>query len=302
METIQCLGEIGTKCVELTGGGEPMAYPHLTALIEAIAAAKMDLALVTNGTLVTPAKAAHLGRVPFVWVRVSIDAGTPEDYARIRNVPKEHWARAWEAVALLSAQKRKPYAHPESRVGVGYVLDRDNWRGVYEACRLAKGYGADNIRISSSFTPDGLSRFDGECFTSVPEQVARAKADFEDGTFQINDLSTERWHNVVVGKQEYPLCAWKEIGCVIGADANVYACCSYAYARAGLMGTIHDKTFAEMWFGEGAEWRAAHDPRRDCPIHCLYEKRNVEALRLMGDRQYATSVAAEPPPPHRNFV
>jgi hypothetical protein len=132
--------------------------------------------------------------------------------------------------------------------------------------------------------------------------VAAAKRDFECDTFRINDLSTERWHNVALGRQEYPFCAWKEIGCVIGADQNVYACCSWAYNPMGLMGSIKTQSFEEMWTGDGAAWRKAHDPRTDCRIHCLYERRNTTALTYMMDRVAAEGAANGDPPAHVNFI
>jgi len=302
-ETLGCLARMRTKCVEVTGGGEPTVYAHFDELVAAIGLSGLEFALVTNGTRITAERARAMGSLPFVWVRVSIDAGTEADYVRTRHVPAGHWVRAWEAVAHFAREKRQSYAHPESKVGVGFVVDRENWRGVYEACRLAKEAGADNIRISTSFTPDGVSRFDADCIASVPEQVRRAINTFADETFAINDLSGERMQNIVVGRQTYPFCAWKEIGCVVGADANVYSCCSLAYNRLGRMFSIAEQTFEAGWTGDGAKWRAAHDPRLGCKVQCLYEKRNLEALQLMGDPVLAAHVVARgEPPPHRNFV
>jgi wyosine [tRNA(Phe)-imidazoG37] synthetase (radical SAM superfamily) len=302
VESIACFQRMGVKCVEVTGGGEPTVYAHFDELVEEIDRAGLEFALVTNGTRITGERAARMGRLPFVWVRVSIDAGTPEEYVRTRNVPASHWDRAWEAVALFAAESRKPHAHPESTVGVGFVIDRDNWRGVYEACRLAKHHGAHNIRISSSFTPDGIGRFAAECFQSVPEQVARAKAELEDATFRIADLSAERWQNIIVGRQTYPLCAFKEVGCVVGPDANVWACCSLAFDPRGLMFSMQQQTFEDGWYGDGWAWRKAHDPRTGCPVQCLYWARNLDAMQLMGDPGYAARVADGDPPPHRNFI
>jgi MoaA/NifB/PqqE/SkfB family radical SAM enzyme len=302
IESIACFQRMGVKCVEVTGGGEPTVYAHFDELVEEIDRAGLEFAMVTNGTRITAARAARMGQLPFVWVRVSIDAGTAEDYVRTRNVPAGHWDRAWEAVALFAAESRKPHAHPDSTVGVGFVIDRDNWRGVYDACVLAKANGAHNIRISSSFTPDGIGRFAAECFQSVPEQVARAKAELEDATFHINDLSGERWQNIIVGRQTYPLCAFKEVGCVLGPDGIAYSCCSLSFNPLGRMFSIEHQTFERGWYGDGWAWRQAHDPRQGCKIQCLYYERNMEALRLMGDHGHAAEIADQPPPPHANYI
>jgi hypothetical protein len=69
------------------------------------------------------------------------------------------------------------------------------------------------------------------------------------------------------------------------------------------MYSIADQDFETGWNGEGATWRREHDPRRMCKIHCLYERRNLEALTLMGDRTAEGALrATQPAPRHRNFI
>lgn len=298
LETIQCLDAMGTKCVEITGGGEPLAYPWIESLLSALRQTSMETALVTNATLLTPALADLLAETKFVWGRVSIDAGNAAQYCKTRNVPESHWKKAWDGLRLLVERKQGP----EAAIGVGMVIDRDNWEGIYECCRLAFESGADNVRISAAFTPDGPLRFSEQSLAEIPDQLARAKSDFECSTFRIHDLFQERKHNVDYNKQTYPYCYWKEIGCVIGADQNVYACCSWAYNKMGLMGTVRTQDFKAMWEGDAWKWRQSHDPRRDCRIHCLYERRNLDALQLMGDQPLAKELANQPPPKHVNFV
>lgn len=297
-ETLSDLSDMGTKCVEVTGGGEPLTYPWLEEGLEAIKQSGLEFALVTNGERLSERLADQIADLYFAWCRVSIDAGTVEEYTRIRNVSPTHWGKAWAAVKLLSARKK----HPEAIVGVGMVVDRDNWQGIYECCRLAFDANADNVRISAAFTPEGPKRFSAEVLSGVPILIERAKRDFECSTFKIHDLFEERKHNVDYAHQTYPYCYWKEIGCVIGADQNVYACCSWAYNKMGLMGSIREQSFRQMWEGDGWKWRQAHDPRKDCRIHCLYERRNLEALQLMGDQGYANDLSKQAPPPHRNFI
>ena len=299
LETIADLDAMGCKAIEISGGGEPTTYKYFDELLEAIAQTKMDLGLVSNGVLLSPARIITLKSIPFLWARISIDAGSPEDYKKIRHTPDSHWDKAWEAVSRLAAAKR---ANSEQAVGVGFVADQANWRGLYDACRYAKDAGADNIRLSAAFTPQGLGRFGEEVFAELPAQINAAIRDFQDDSFQINELIRERWANVELGQQEYPFCYWKDVGCVIGADSNVYACCSWAYNDHGLMGSIRDQSFREAWEGDIRAWQLKHDPRRDCKIHCLYQRRNEGALRLMIDREGAQAASTAVPPAHANFL
>jgi MoaA/NifB/PqqE/SkfB family radical SAM enzyme len=297
-ETIRDLKAMGCKAVEITGGGEPTVYRHFDEMVQHLAYADIEVALVTNGSAMPAHRVKRLRDARFIWARVSIDAGDPETYCTTRHVDVKHWERAWKAVTDLSAARN----HPECAVGVGYVVDKDNAHGVLAACRLAKQHGADNVRISLSFTPDGTNRWPDGALESVARQVAEARAELEDGSFRVNDISGERAANVRVGWQHYAPCLWKDVACVIGADQNVYACCSWAYNKMGLMFSVKDQSFKDGWFGDGAKWRERHDPRRDCFIHCLQEARNKEAIRLMMDPEHAATVAAGEKPPHSNFV
>jgi len=288
---------LGTKAFEITGGGEPTAYPFFEELLVLLQDQPLDTALVTNGTLLDVRMVKILTQTRLTWARVSIDAGSAEDYCATRFAPRAHWEKAWQAVTLLATNK--PLA--ETAIGVGFVLDLHNHRHLYDCVKRAKEAGADNIRLSLSFTPDGTARW-AAVLQEVAGQIALAQTDFAGGGFTIHDLITERAQNVVLGRQTYPFCAAKEVICVIGADQNVYACCSLAYNPRGRMGSIATRSFADLWREQGWRWRQAHDPRRDCRIQCLYEKRNMEALRLMGDPVYARTLAQAEPPPHRNFI
>lgn len=298
-ETVDSLARLGVKAVELTGGGEPTVYRHFDELVALLSENGMEIALVTNGSAMPAHRVDGLREARFVWARVSIDAGDPETYCRTRHVDEKHWHRAWKAVADLAANRN----HPECAVGVGYVVDIDNAPGVLAASRLAKAARADNIRVSLSFTPNGSTRWPEGTLELVARQVAEARAELEDATFTVNDISGERAANVRTGWQHYAPCIWKDMACVIGADQNVYACCSWAYSPMGLMFSVKEQTFEQGWMGDGAVWRQKHDPRRDCVIHCLQEKRNKEAITMMMDEEHHEQiVATQPRPAHVNFV
>ena len=293
LETVACLQQLGVKAVEVSGGGEPLAYTHIDAMLSALSDTALEFALVTNGTLLDAAMAKRIAALQFTWARVSIDAGSAEDYCAIRMCPPRHWELAWEAVERLVAAKR----HPEARVGVGFTVDRINAAGLYACIQRAREVGADNVRVALSFTPDGTDRW-ASVLETVHEQADAALRDLSSPDFTVYDLTRERQHNVEHGWQQYPYCYWKDVGCVIGADQNIYACCSWAYNTQGLLGSIREQSFTELWTGDGARWRRQHDPRRDCRIHCLYETRNKAALRLMLDPEPVT----DPAPPHVNFL
>lgn len=300
LECIADWSRMGVKAIELTGGGEPLTYPHVDEFFERMTVWGAELALVSNGTALTEYRASLFGATNWKWARISIDAGDPISYATTRRVPDSHWKLAWAAVVRL-AKLRDEGVDRERRVGVGFVVDRTNWSGVYQCCKLAHEAGADNVRVALAFTPSSLLRFPPGAVAEAIRQAAQARADFPG--LKVNDLVGERRGNIAGEVQDYEYCAVKEVLCVVGGDQQVYTCCSLAFHPNGLIGSVKGQSFSKMWDTDARTLFATHDARKLCKIACLYEARNKRALELiqMTPRQVAGEAAGDASV-HKNFI
>ena len=66
----------------------------------------------------------------------------------------------------------------------------------------------------------------------------------------------------------------------IGADQNVYFCHNKAYDNRGVLGSIKDKSFKELWFSQEAKDKFNNfDPRKSCWHQCSNDEKN----KLMGE-------------------
>ena len=299
LECIDSFDAIGVKAIEITGGGEPLIWPHIDDLFERLKTSRMEVGLVTNGTALTIERAFRFSETKWKWARVSIDAGTPEQYVATRRVPKGHWKKAWDAVAAFACYRR----HADQKVGVGYVVDRSNYNGIYDGARLAKKFNADNIRISFAFTPLGPNRLHYPRVAIAREQALAAVRAFDDEGFQVVNLLDERIGNTKSTFQDYSLCGEKEVTCVVAADLNVYHCCTLAFSELGRIGSIKEQSFAELWSADGTKRLFRdHNPRASCSFQCLYERRNLATIRYLRSPALAELVAGEPEPLHKNFI
>lgn len=291
-----CLADwhaMGVQGIELTGGGEPLMWPHIELALQEIAVRGIPVSLVTHGCLLSERILRRWAACDWRWVRVSIDAGDAETYMRVRRVARTQWDRAWASVASFAAERDRR-ASPECRVGVGYVVDSHNAAGVYDACQRAVLAGADNIRISLVFSP--RPRVSAAQLAEATRQAERAASDFT-GRIAVHSLLSERAQDIA-STQNYDTCAQQHHTCVVGGDGAVYRCCTQAFTSRGLVGLLSDYggSFRRLWESAAPE-RRQHSPRRACQEMCLYRQRNLVALDLVAGRREMAG-DGEPKPLH----
>jgi len=264
-ETVDCFAEMGGKAIHVTGGGEPLVHPDITHIFDYILNSELDLALVTNGSRLTPDMCAILADSS--WVRVSVDSGNSETYSALRNTGPNEFDKVVSNVEKLVEYKNK------NIIGIGFVVVKENYSEIVQAARLFKDIGVDNLRISAAFVPQGAAYF--KPFFDEAHDLAQAAQELSDDYFHVFNLFDDRIHDMFDGTQDYGRCPSKDLISYVGADYNVYTCCTLAYNKKGLVGSIKDQTYKELW--ESREKRGMfinHSPMWACRIPCMYENKN----------------------------
>lgn len=284
-QTLSDFHHMGGRAVEVTGGGEPLTYKFKETLFKHLIGRGFDYSLITNGIVINEEFAKFIVE-SMIWARISIDAATPNTYARMRRTKPEDIYKAFKTMQWF----RKYARNPEFKLGMGFVVSNENAHEIYDACLKAKEYGADNVRISAVFHPNSLYYFDDKTIEIGRELSAKAE-ELNDDKFHIYNIFPERIDNILSGKQDYKYCGTKDILCLVGADSKVYTCCTLAYNKLGLIGDLKEKSLQKIWNSEEKKDRFnKFDARLNCKCMCLYEKRNKEILALLQD------------PIHKNFI
>jgi MoaA/NifB/PqqE/SkfB family radical SAM enzyme len=201
------------------------------------------------------------------WVRISMDSGESQLYGFLRNVPQTAFFKVVRNIETLVRYRRK------SIIGIGYVVQKENYRNIYEAAKFFKGLGVDNIRISAAFTPMGYEYF-SDFQQEARDQAKRAES-LSDDHFTVFNLFNDRVRDCFEGTQDYSFCPIKDLLTYIGADFNVYTCCTLAYNKKGLIGSIKDQSFKDLWQSkEKQEMFAGHSPMHLCKFPCMYRNKN----------------------------
>jgi len=233
-EIIEDCNAMGVKAIQFTGGGEPTVHQNWETLIRFAQALFIDTALVTNGVNLRPKSPAIYG---LSWLRVSIDAGDPVTYAKLRRAPESQWTTAWKNIETIA----RVFA---GTLGIGYVVTPENYTGIAACARLARDAGADNIRIGAVFSKEGLA-FYGDGVRAILDHIQLAK-EIETPTFKVMDLFGRRFSDLEGGSPKHPFCGYQYFTTYIGADLNVYRCCNTSYTKHGLLGSLKTTRFRDL--------------------------------------------------------
>ena len=279
IEILDDCREMGTEAIQFTGGGEPTVHPRFEEIIEATIARGLKFSLVTNGVNVAKKGYAKLLGAAS-WVRVSLDAGKPDTYARVRNVPESQFDDALSSIAQLRD------AGCET-VGVGFVVTPDNWSEVAIATRAAFVMGAHNIRISAQFSTTGQALFAG--FLDECAALCREAEEQSDDYFVVFNRFEQTVANLAA--PDYDRCGYQQFTTYIGADLNVYRCCVLAYNEAGIVGSLKERRFRDLWMSQA---------RADAMGS--FEARGCERCQFNGINRVLDYAIRPDEPMHKEFV
>lgn len=234
-EIIDDCATLGVRAIQFTGGGEPTVHPDHLALFAHAQSHGIATALVSNSVALDT---AHPAVHAMSWIRVSVDAGTPQTYASTRRVSPRHWATVWDKVAELAMRCT-------GTVSIGFVVTPENFRELPAACELAQRAGVANVRVGAVFSAEGKGYY-GSWLQPIRDVLADTRARFGD---LVVDLFDRRIADLEAGSPTEPLCGYQHLSTYIGGDLGVYRCCNTAYTRAGKIADLHERRFASL-FGQ----------------------------------------------------
>jgi MoaA/NifB/PqqE/SkfB family radical SAM enzyme len=270
-EILDDCAALGVGAIEFTGGGEPTVHKDHLEIIGHAQSLGLETGLVTNGVRLKDDPVFH----NLTWLRISLDAGKAETYEAIR-VSKQ-WPKVIENLALAGS-----FAGPY--VGVGFVVTRENFREIVDACCVVKRAGIPYVRLSAMFSTDGADYYEGIREDIDRERVA-AKM-LQDDTFKVVDFFGDRVTDLDQGRPDYKFCGEQQFVLYIGGDQRVYRCCTNAYTTHGEIGDLRNQRFAE-WI---KDTRRFDFDARSCH-HCQFNEKNRVINFLL-----------DPHPDHVDFV
>lgn len=149
-KTIDELAEIGTPVV-LFSGGEPLVHPNIVEAVRYTHSKGIKPVLSSNGTLITPAKAAELVDAGLTYIGISLD-GTEETHNAFRRHPTAY-KRTMDGI--------RNAIDAGMRVSVRLTLTSFNESEIFDVLEAAEEVGAHRLCIYH-LVPSGRAKRDGD--------------------------------------------------------------------------------------------------------------------------------------------
>jgi len=237
---------LGTKGMIYSASGEPLTNPEIIDFIKYTKESGIDLALVTNGTSLKKE-----GIIPAIlenvtWMRVSLNAGTPETRKKIHGV--DDFELVLKSLKALAEEKAKTGS--QCNIGAQIVVTENNISEIYDATKLVKESGIDYFKIKPVvFHPeDGAKQLSPDFWTRALNLSESARDDFDGGNFKVY-IKYDQFGAIMKpdhDKGAYSTCRATFFP-IIEADGKVYNCSQTRGMPEFELGDLNKNTFKEIW-------------------------------------------------------
>jgi MoaA/NifB/PqqE/SkfB family radical SAM enzyme len=255
----------GLRSLHLQGLGEPTMHPRFFDMVAYATARGVNVSTNSNLTLLNPKRAEQCVRSGLQTLHVSIDAASPELYARIRV--RASLQRVLDNVAgLLAARRRLGAERPSLRLVA--VVMRQNLHELPDLVRLAHRYGFESLQVqhlAHDFAESSLPAHYRPMRDFVEEQsllgedprrvqhwfdATRALAQELGLPLRLPRTRPRRYPPDTPGRQR---CDWPWSGAYISYDGHAMPCCMVATPDRSNFGSVVDRGVAAVWTGEAYE-------------------------------------------------
>lgn len=246
-ERLAEMGRLGVKSVMYGGEGEPFLHREIGDIIVHTKNSGIDVGITTNGVLLSKALAEKIiGSV--AWIKVSLNAGTPETYAKVHRTKSDDFHRVINNLSEAVRIGGETGSH--CTIGAQMILLPENAGEVETLAETAKGIGLKYVVVKpysqhlKSHTR-AYRDFDYTSFYHLKNRLSR----FNDESFSV--VFREKTMKKIKRRQRgYERCLALPFWSYIDSAGNVWGCSAYLGDEEFRYGSIYENTFQDIWLGE----------------------------------------------------
>jgi len=279
LRAVRDAARLGASLIHFSGGGEPLLNRHTMealTLAQELAAQRpqghrhaLKVAMSTNGALLKPEVASQVD-----YLRISLNAGTAAQHTATNHGGQPGHPGDWQTI-LANIAEALPYRRGD--VGLGFVVDHENYTDIGPFCDVAAELGVDFVHIRPAFyyEPD-LDQAVRAVMPTAHKLCEAAKWKLRTNPLKIFSIS-EKFDGYWTPRT-YHACRAVQTGVCLRATGDFAVCQDRTDLTFGASYRT-GATFEEVWHseermaliarihdGEGGELSA-------CP-RCVWNKRN----------------------------
>jgi MoaA/NifB/PqqE/SkfB family radical SAM enzyme len=264
-DIVRQVKDFGGKAVTFTGGGDPLCNP---ATIEAVGLARrigLDVGFISNG-LSLDERAAEVLVDSCTWIRISLDAGTPEVYRVTHGLNGATFNRVVANIKMLVRKKKERKSN--ATIGTGFITFPAVTADMVPFVRVSRDAGVDYAQfrpLLKEFSREEINhRPDTRTLKAVEKCLSLSQKGF-------NVLcSIHKYGNMKSNRIErgFKTCYGHHFAAVIAANKKMYLCCHMRGREKYCIGDLGKSSLKEIWCSRRRRDVYQRIHFKDCPLFC----------------------------------
>lgn len=217
-QIVDYLLAFGIKAFEFGGGGEPTLMPYLEELLKYIRGSGAEYGLITNGVNLRESLLDYVAETA-TYVRVSLETGHREKYAKYKRVSPTHFDIVVENIKTLMSRK-----HPDTEVSLKFDIGQgiDCPEDINESVNLAMDLGVTTAQWKSLRQENESTRESRHtCSYWIDWHIKDLSEEYG------NEPPTRIINGIMSKETPPPKCVLSPLQTVVDGYGDVYICCYY---------------------------------------------------------------------------